>query len=403
MQTHIHPTLQGRADIQEADSILRACVHCGFCTAVCPTYQLLGNELDGPRGRIYLIKNLLEEADMSAAAESHLDRCLTCRACETACPSGVQYGRLLDIGRGLRGPQPGLLKWLLTRFVPRTRLLTLAMIAGIFVRPLLPSLLADKIPRRRYRLVREIRNPNTTSKVVLLRGCAQQAATPQVADALELILERAGVGTVPLAQERCCGALEYHLSEHAGAKRRMQQLIGSMEQALDAGATHIISSASGCGVTIKDYGKIFADDEVYAKRAERVAAHTVDAAEYLSQFELTCEPLRVACHTPCTLQHGQRLPGNLEGLLEGAGFELAPVAEGHLCCGSAGTYSFTQPTLSEQLKTRKVKVLEAGHPEAIVTANVGCQLQIGGGTDVPVVHWLTLVQERLVQIRPKNP
>lgn len=400
MQTKIHPDLAGLPEIQEADSILRSCVHCGFCTAVCPTYQLLGNELDGPRGRIYLIKNLLEEGCMDPAAQTHLDRCLTCRACETACPSGVEYGRLLDIARERLGVRPGLLSWGLRQLVPRTALMSFAMSMGVLVRGLLPAVLKDKLPRERYRVPRT-RAPAPARHVVLLRGCAQQAATPQVADALEDLAGRAGVGVVTLEQEGCCGALEYHLAAHEDGMQRMRSLIDSLCTALDAGADAIVSSASGCGVTVREYGEIFARDPAYAERAARVAASTVDAAEFLAQFEIECEPMTLACHVPCTLQHGQKLPGSVEGVLRGAGFSLTSVAEPHLCCGSAGTYVFTEPALSRELRERKLGHLEASGPEVIVTANVGCQLHLGAGTDIPVRHWVSVVQERLRSIRDR--
>ena len=400
MQTRIHPDLAPLPEIQEADSILRSCVHCGFCTAVCPTYQLLGNELDGPRGRIYLIKNLLEEGSMSRQAESHLDRCLTCRACETACPSGVEYGRLLDIGRERLGARRGLLAWGLRQLVPRTSIMSFAMAIGARVRGMLPAVLADKLPRERYRLSPS-RPSAAARKVVLLRGCAQRAATPQVADALEDLAGRAGIGVMPLPSEDCCGALEFHLAAQDDARRRMRRLIDSLCAALDAGADTIISSASGCGVTVREYGEIFARDPDYAERAKRVAERTMDAGEFLAGFDIDCEPATLACHVPCTLQHGQKLPGAVEGVLRSAGFTLTEVAEPHLCCGSAGTYVFTQPELSRQLKARKLGHLEAGSPDVIVTANVGCQLHLGSGTETPVRHWLSVVQERLRSIRPR--
>ena len=401
MQTKIHRDLAGLPEIQEADSILRSCVHCGFCTAVCPTYQLLGNELDGPRGRIYLIKNLLEEGAMDAAAEAHLDRCLTCRSCETACPSGVQYGRLLDIGRERIGTRPGWLTWGLRLLVPRTGLMSLAMCLGVMVRGLLPPVLRDKLPRERYRVARSWARAPTRS-VVLLRGCAQQAATPQVADALEDLAGRAGVGVVTLAKEDCCGALEYHLAAHDDAKVRMRRLIDALCDALDQGADTIVSSASGCGVTVREYDKIFAGEPDYAERAARVAASTVDASEFLAGFEIECEPATLACHVPCTLQHGQKLAGSVEQVLRGAGFELTDVAEPHLCCGSAGTYVFTEPELSRELRSRKLGHLEAGNADLIVTANVGCQLHLGAGTEIPVRHWVSVVQERVRTIRPRT-
>lgn len=382
MQTHIHPQLAGRSDVQEAEDILRACVHCGFCTAVCPTYQLLGDELDGPRGRIYLIKNLLETDTIGEQAANHLDRCLTCRACETTCPSGVEYGRLLDVGRGLvaekMAPRFGqrMKSFLLRTVVPRHWLFALMYRLGRWVRPVLPGSLKTLIPSADTSRFQAVTVSDAERRVLLLGGCTQDVVTPGVNSALLALLTRSGVACEQLAGEGCCGALQFHMSDQDGGRRRMRRLLDRLDPLLDD-VEAVISSASGCGVTLKEYPHLMKDDEVYSHKAKRLAAKLVDATEFVQTLTpLPLEPATVAVHTPCTLQHGQQINGVIEEILTRWGMTVIPVREGHLCCGSAGSYSIMQPELSSQLRDNKVSALRAAGADYHVTANVGCQLHL---------------------------
>lgn len=400
MQTRIHAALADQPGISEADQILRTCVHCGFCTAVCPTYQLLGDELDGPRGRIYLIKNMLEDNDLSGEAALHLDRCLTCRACEPACPSGVEYGRLLEIGRELRQqfvkpPVMQRLKSLALRtVVPRRWLFGPLLRTGQVLRGMLPELLRRYVPQRSKALVDAPNNVPESRAVIVLGGCVQRAATPNVNTALTNLLAKQGVGVRTIKSEGCCGALDLHLAAGGQARARMRDLIDRL--LAEPGDLPILSTASGCGVTIKEYPAQFKHDNVYGPRAQAVASRVLDASEFLQQFEFTCEPARVAFHSPCSLQHGQGLGGMVEGILAKAGFELVTVRDPHLCCGSAGTYSMMQPEIATRLRENKRTSLLAQSPDIIATANVGCQLYLQEDNGVPVVHWLELLWDRVV-------
>lgn len=408
MQTKIHPALAGRPDVEQADKILRNCVHCGFCTAVCPTYQLLGDELDGPRGRIYLIKNMLEDNHITSDATQHIDRCLTCRACETACPSGVEYGWLLDIGRGIIAEQTQpKLSWRimaagLRAIVPRPRLFTMLLRLGQMVRPVLPPFMKGIVPAyqpvRQYD-VRPVTVP--TKRVVILQGCVQRGSTPNVNRALEYLLSLHDIAFEYVAEEGCCGAVDLHLSAHDAAVRRMKALIDRLMPMAD-GVDAIVSTASGCGLTIKEYPQVLGADPVYGALSRKLADKVVDASEFLEEFDFDCEPALVAFQSPCSLQHGQRLPDKVEAILQRAGMQLTAVAEPHLCCGSAGTYSFMQPALSNQLRDRKLKALNGGSPQFIVTANVGCQVHLGSKSAVPVMHWLELVADR-IRVREQPP
>ncbi|MAT83195.1 MAG: glycolate oxidase iron-sulfur subunit [Gammaproteobacteria bacterium] len=378
-----------------ADEILRSCVHCGFCNATCPTYQLLGDELDGPRGRIYLIKDMLETGTADAVVQTHLDRCLTCRACETTCPSGVRYGELLEIGRdhlaslGRRRAAERFVRAWLLRVVPHRRRLRRWLRLGRAFRWLLPSGLAGRIPPLPRR--RPVSEVAADRRVVVLDGCVQSVSTPGVNEALSRLLGARGIRVETAPGEGCCGALALHLGESARAQAAMQANARALADAAD-GAEAILSTASGCGVTVKDYGRLLPEDPA----AERVAGLTLDAAEFLHGLDTTWsragEHRRVAWQAPCTLQRGQRAAGRVEDLLRRAGYELVPVAEPHLCCGSAGTYSMLQPALSGQLKRRKLDHLEAAAPDVIATANVGCQLHLATESRVPVVHWLELLK-----------
>ncbi|MDA0788465.1 MAG: glycolate oxidase subunit GlcF [Proteobacteria bacterium] len=415
MQTDIHPQLAGRRDVGEAEDILRSCVHCGFCTATCPTYQLLGDELDGPRGRIYLIKNLLEVApedrDVARASLPHLDRCLTCRSCETTCPSGVRYGRLLDIARGLisERAKPVLARrmasLLIRLVVPRPMIFGAMLKLGQLLRPILPGALARKVPMvprvdgpgfsktGSSPVSGSISAPKHDRRVILLNGCVQRAATPDVNRAIEVLLDRMGIAVEYLSEEGCCGALDYHLAAQDTGRARMRRLIDLLHPRL-ADVEAIVSSASGCGVTIKEYPDILTGEPCEA-RAREVAGKVVDVSELLETAEWNCRSARVAVHSPCSLTHGQGRAGSIEQILVRAGMEVVPVRDGHLCCGSAGTYSILQPQLAGQLLSNKVAALGANDPEIIVTGNVGCHLHLQGGTDIPVMHWAELLASRL--------
>lgn len=402
MQTSIHPDLIDLPMIKEADSILRRCVHCGFCTATCPTYQLLGDELDGPRGRIYLIKNLLEDNDIDDQSVVHLDRCLTCRACETTCPSGVQYGRLLDIGREListRSKRPLLIRMksaLLRWVIPRNHLMLPLMRTGQFFRPVLPAAISSKIPPRQKRMVvarKEIKSPH--SRVLILQGCAQRAATPNVNTAIEKLLVANNVAVCTLEGEGCCGAVEYHLSAHHQGLQRMRELVDKLYERL-GDIDYIVSSASGCGATIKEYPMHLGEDSGHAEKAKLIIKKVVDVSELINKYEFNCIPIRATVHTPCTLQHGQGINGTIESILERAGITIVKSREAHLCCGSAGTYSIMQADLSQRLLTRKLGVLQENSPEVIVTANIGCQLHLQSEAGVPVMHWVELLQQQQI-------
>ena len=400
MQTHLADFIRDTPDGRTADAILRKCVHCGFCTATCPTYQLLGDELDGPRGRIYLIKQLLEGARVTERTRTHLDRCLTCRACETTCPSGVRYGRLADIGRRLveeRVPRPlterAMRKALLAVIPHRARFAPL-LAAGRLVRPLLPAALARKVPRREpaghWPAARHGR------RVLALGGCVQGAIAPDIDAAAARVLDRLGISYIPIPASGCCGAASHHLSAHDAALAMMRRNIDAWWPEIEAGAEAIVITASACAAEVKEYAEHLEHDPAYADKAERVSSLTRDlseivAAEDCSGLATARSPRRVAFHSPCTLQHGQKLRGVVEGILERAGFELTAVNDAHLCCGSAGTYSILQPELSRELLSRKIQHLQAHGPEAIATANIGCFAHLATAASVPVRHWVQLL------------
>jgi len=403
MQTRLDPTILATDAGREADAILRSCVHCGFCTATCPTYQLLGDELDGPRGRIVLIKAMLEQNAAGEATREHLDRCLTCRACETTCPSGVRYGRLLDIGRNhleARVPRPArdrLLRWALRRTVPYPRRFGPLLGAGQLLRPLLPRALRERIPRRQRAPRGAVASGRHSRRVLLLAGCVQQVATPRTNAALRVVLDHLGIEAVVAPAAGCCGALPHHLGAHAESRALARRNVDAWWPEVAAGAEAIVAGASGCGAQLREYGWLLADDPVYAERAAAIADRVLDPAELLAaegplDLQVPGAP-RVAWQSPCTLQHGMRVTGAVERLLSDAGCSVLPVSEPHLCCGSAGTYSILQPRIAESLRERKLAALTAAGPERIVTANVGCQLHLGARAEVPVQHWAELLAE----------
>lgn len=404
MQTNLPAPFLNTPDGQEADAILRSCVHCGFCTATCPTYQLLGDELDGPRGRIYLIKQVLEGAAVTGRTQGHLDRCLTCRACETTCPSGVRYARLLEIGRGVVEQQvgrplfAGAMRWGLRQLLPYPRRFGLALRLGQLLRPLLPAGLARKLPPRAIASPRPA--SGHTRSLLLLEGCAQSVATPNTNAAAARVLDRLGISLISPAGQGCCGAVSQHLAAAEEAAVFMRRNIDAWWPHIEAGVEGILVTASGCGTQVKEYGALLRHDPVYAEKARRVSELARDLCEVLEGEALEQLPIaqpdrRIAYHSPCSLQHGQQLAGRVEALLVRFGFELTPVADSHLCCGSAGTYSILQPELSQRLLGNKLTALEAGSPACIATANVGCQLHLQSRAQRPVKHWIELLDEAL--------
>lgn len=402
MEIHLDKKIAGEAWAQEAESIVRKCVHCGFCNATCPTYQLLGHESDGPRGRIYLITQLLEGQPADEVTRAHLDRCLLCRACETTCPSGVTYGRLLETGRHMleqQQPRSGLdslKRKVMTTVIPSKRLIQTGVNLARPVRPLLPATISSQLPLPGKNLLR----PHTIHprKMLLLEGCAQSSLTPETNAATARVLDRFGIQLLSEKKQGCCGAVRLHTSEREKGLQDVRQRIDSCWPFVEDGIEAIISTASGCGVTVKDYGELLKNDPGYADKALRVARLTVDVSEVISDELIKTPPdpelrqdLKVAYHSPCTLQHGQRFTGRVEALLQQYGFTLLPVADSHLCCGSAGTYSVLQPDLSGRLKADKLAKLQAHLPDVIATANVGCQLHLRKDTKLPVLHWIELL------------
>ena len=391
----IRDTPEGEA----ARAILRKCVHCGFCTATCPTYQLLGDELDGPRGRIYLIKEMLAGAEVTTVTQTHLDRCLSCRACETTCPSGVEYGRLLDIGRKVahkrigRSPGQRLQRWALRRAMADRRVFGALLGTGRALRALLPRALRAMIAPRRS--PGEWPAPVHARRMLVLDGCVQPAIAPRINAAAARVLDRLGISLLRVARAGCCGALSLHLDAQDEALAFARRNIDAWWPLLEQGAEAIVMTASGCGVMVKDYAQLLRDDAAYAAKAARVSAATKDLAEILAVEGRSLAPQaggpRVAFQCPCTLQHGQKLGGVVEGLLLRAGCELVPVADAHLCCGSAGTYSLLQPELSQRLRDDKLRALQAGRPGFIATANIGCLNHLQARSEVPVLHWIELL------------
>lgn len=414
MQTQLAPAYRGTPDGAEAEAILRKCVHCGFCTATCPTYQLLGDELDGPRGRIYLIKQVLEGQTPTRATQLHLDRCLTCRNCETTCPSGVQYGHLVDIGRKVVDAQverplgERLKRWALKEGLS-SPLFGPAMKLGQAVRPLLPKALQAKVTAPREAGAWPTREH--ARKVMLLAGCVQPAMLPRINYATARVLDAAGIHTVIAPKAGCCGAVKFHLNDQDGAKEQMRANIDAWWPQVESGAVEaIVMNASGCGATVKDYGHVLRDDPAYAGKAARISALTRDLSELLPELlpelaqrlqgRIEAPAGVMAYHPPCTLQHGQKLRGGVETHLAQLGFQLRVArTESHLCCGSAGTYSVLQPEISGQLRERKLGALgEAcgeAPPVAILSANIGCITHLQNGTEVPVRHWVEVLDEAL--------
>ncbi len=405
MQTNLADFIKNTPEGIEADAILRSCVHCGFCTATCPTYQVLGDELDGPRGRIYLIKQVLEGAEPTIKTQQHLDRCLTCRNCESTCPSGVEYGRLVDIGRSVverkvgRTRKEKFQRDMLRKGMLSKKTFAAALAMGRAARPFLPAALKAKIQPRRA--------PGTwptathARTMLLLDNCVQDALAPSIDAAAARVLAVAGVTLQRVSAAGCCGALSHHLNAHDEAVQKVRANIDAWWPLVERGAEAIVVTASGCSVMVKDYGHFMKHDAVYAERAAKIAALARDVSEVIAaewpKLKAKVNPAteKIAYHPPCTLQHGMKLKGGVESLLKEMGFALAPVADSHLCCGSAGTYSILQADLSTELKGRKLKSLTAGAPTQIATANIGCMTHLQSGTELVVKHWIELLDERL--------
>ncbi len=424
MQTHFSLTQLAETAVQDADKILRTCVHCGFCTATCPTYLLLGDELDSPRGRIYLMKDMLENAETRAPTDTHvthIDRCLTCLSCMTTCPSGVDYMHLVDQSRAhiehhYRRPWADrIVRGILGKIMPNPLLFRLSLIAAQPARlalPLLRPFTGNRLIQRLVALLDTARPPAARTaidrpglhrtapgvialkRVALMSGCVQNSLRPDINEATVRLLTRLGVDVlVPPAA--CCGALNHHLGQEAAALARVKANVAAWEKLLDAGCEAILITASGCGTTVKDYGSMLKDDPAWAARAARVAAAAKDVSEILERLafpaETQAEPLRLAYHSACSMQHGQRLKTGPKALLEQAGFTVMDVPEGHICCGSAGTYSLLQPDLSQQLRDRKLGNIALTHPQAVATGNIGCLTQLQAGLPVPIVHTVELL------------
>lgn len=404
MYTQLESSLADTRAGQEARALIRNCVHCGFCLATCPTYLVLGDERDGPRGRIYLIKQLVEGESASDTTRRHLDRCLTCRSCETTCPSGVEYARLLDIGRALVEERVGrpwpqrALRFALAATLSRRRLFAGMLRGARWLAPLLSESLRERIPMRQSAVWPAVRHAR---RMIVLEGCVQPSLAPAINAAAARTLDRLGISLIRLGDEGCCGALNHHLGHTGLALGQARRNVDVCHAALEAGAETIVSTASGCGVMVKDYAQLLRDDPRYAQRARAVSEATRDLCEVIDPAALSRlvgdngEAGAVAWQSPCTLQHGQKLSGRVEALLSACGYRLTPVADAHLCCGSAGTYSILERDLSLELRARKLATLAAGHPGAIATANIGCLEHLRPATDLPVAHWIELVDAAL--------
>jgi glycolate oxidase iron-sulfur subunit len=419
MQTSLADFIKNTAEGQEADEILRSCVHCGFCLAVCPTYQLLGDELDSPRGRIYLMKQVLEGAPVTEKTQLHLDRCLTCRACETVCPSGVRYGRLVDIGRGIvekkvgRRLVDGSMRYALRQTLARPGVVAVLLKLGRSARPLLPTGLKNSVLLLKHEpSSRE--SPASwpplrhNRRMLVLEGCVQPALAPNINASAARVLDRLGISLIKAPDAGCCGALSYHLNAQQEGMDYMRRNVDAWWPYVQpgGGVDAIVMTASGCGVTVKEYGHLLRHDPGYAEKAARISELTRDISEVLDaetqKLSLLLDKLpqrkkgaKLAFHSPCTLQHGMRIRGVVEKILTAAGFQLTDVPDAHLCCGSAGTYSVLQPELSQQLLKNKVAALQSGVPERIATANIGCLMHIRSGAKLPVAHWIQILDEKL--------
>jgi glycolate oxidase iron-sulfur subunit len=405
MQTNLSAEFKNTAQGDEAEAILRACVHCGFCTATCPTYQLLGDELDGPRGRIYLIKEVLEGKAPTDKTRTHLDRCLTCRNCESTCPSGVQYGKLVDIGRdivekktAITHPRPLLerLKRTALKEGLNSSLFTPAMKMGQLMRPLVPAALKSKVPEKRA--LGEIPAAQFSRNVLILEGCVQPAMAPTINAALRRVLAKLNIGARTASAAKCCGAVRFHMNDQDGGRNDMRALIDAWWPMVERGEVEaIVMTASGCGVTVREYPHFLQEDPAYHAKAEKIAAITMDVSEFIAKeggavAKLMKKTPRVAFHPPCTLQHGQQVKGVTESVLRECGISLTGITDSHLCCGSAGAYSVLNPEISYALRDRKLASI-SGEPDYIASANIGCITHLQSGTQTPVRHWIEIIDD----------
>jgi glycolate oxidase iron-sulfur subunit len=405
MQTNLSAEFKNTPQGNEAEAILRSCVHCGFCTATCPTYQLLGDELDGPRGRIYLIKEVLEGKAPTDKTRMHLDRCLTCRNCESTCPSGVQYGKLVDIGRdivekktAITHPRPLLER--LTRTALKEGLnspfFTPAMKLGQMMRPLVPKALQSKVPEKRA--IGEIPAAQFSRNVLVLEGCVQPAMAPTINAALRRVLAKLNIGVRTASAAKCCGAVRFHMNDQDGGRNDMRALIDAWWPMVERGEVEaVVMTASGCGVTVREYPHFLQDDPAYLAKAEKIAAITMDVSEFIAKHgsplaKMMKKTPRAAFHPPCTLQHGQQVKGVTESVLRECGISLTGITDSHLCCGSAGAYSVLNPEISYALRDRKLASI-SGEPEYIASANIGCITHLQSGTRTPVRHWIEIIDE----------
>ncbi len=408
MQTQILPALKETIAGAEADAILRQCVHCGMCNATCPTYQLLGDELDGPRGRIYLIKQVLEGKTATSKTQMHLDRCLSCRSCETTCPSGVQYHRLLEIGRDLVEQQVGrglvskLQRSLMKQGLSNPRLFQLALNIGRQTKPVLPKTVAQKIPAHPSDELLTVVSTSHEKKVLVLAGCVQPGLAPEINAAAMRVLDACGVQTIVAEQAACCGAIALHLSDVERAREQARHNIDAWWPWLEQGVEAILMTASGCGLMVKEYDQLLREDASYAEKAKQISQKTLDLSQYLARFRTQLIALcggkidqKITWHAPCTLQHGMRAGDVVADLLRDLGAEVKTCSQAHLCCGSAGTYSITQASISSQLRDQKVRDLEQCGGDRIVSANMACQLHLQSATATPVQHWIMLIDEVL--------
>lgn len=407
MHTALSPEFENTAIGKQAQDLIAKCVHCGFCNATCPTYQLLGNELDGPRGRIYLMKEVFEGGPVTRVTQEHLDRCLTCRACETTCPSGVQYSQLLDLGRRTvdskveRPFAEKLLRKGLVELVSRPTLFKQVHRVGKMVKPFLPAQLKAKIPTEDNRQLATLPTRNHDRKMVVLSGCVQPTLTPGTNVSAARVLDQLGITLLTVAEAGCCGAVRHHAGDQEGAKDNARNNINAWWPLIqNQHIENIVMTASGCGAEVQDYGRLLADDPVYAEKAATISELSVDISVIVHQ-ELSKatslpslkQPIKVAVQEPCTFQHALRKKASIAQLLTKLGYQTTPVADGHLCCGSAGTYSVLQPAISHQLRSNKLDNLMAASPALIATANVGCQTHLQETSQVPVQHWIELVDK----------
>ncbi len=410
MKTSLAPEYANSASGREVEAILRSCVHCGFCMATCPTYLETRDERDGPRGRIYLVRQFFEGADVSERTRFHLDRCLGCRNCETTCPSAVRFARLLDLARGEmerkvpRKAAERMQRLLLRRFLSSPGLFAGLLAAGRLIRPLAPGALKKRIPPRQGKERQQTPpsgpKPGNRRRMILLHGCVQPSATPNTNAAAGRVLDRLGISLVVAPGAGCCGAVSYHLGAHKEGLELMRRNIDAWWPLLEDGAEAIVTTASGCGALVRDYGDLLKDDAKYGKKARRISELARDlgeivAGEDLDRLDITAHGDKVSLHVPCTLQHAQGWPDGLAEILRRVGFRLAATRESHLCCGSGGTYSILQPEMSRRLLTRKLEALQEDDPALVVTANIGCQLHLQSGTDRPVKHWIELLDENM--------